>query len=181
MLAWLLLLATAVLSCSRTEAESTAENVVAEQADQARIAGYDEQYEVLQDGVVSRAEYRAAVEDLRSCWLQLNIATTEPYIDPIDGIQFLYEPIVIGELPEAASEMQEVCRARYLNDVEYAYVATREARMDARLMSSIVGCLEFAGYQTSGEEVSLQDLSEAVGPSGGDALGACVHDGLDAL
>lgn len=181
MVAWSVLLATVAIGCSRIEAEPTAENVVAEQAEQARIAGYDEQYDALQDGVVSLAEYRAAVEGLRSCWLQLNIATSEPYIDPIDGIQFLYEPIVIGELPEGASELQEVCRARHLNDVEYAYVSTREPRMDTRLMSAIVGCLALAGYQTSGVHVSLQDLSEAVGPSGGSALSACVRDGLDAL
>ena len=131
-------------------------------ADQLRLLGYDEQADLLADGVVSLDDYYAAFGLFTDCVEKagFTVERSTPFISPIDGLSFLY---VVGH-PKSSSVHEEdsaACGDRFLLTVQRLYRQTNVQQMDSVLAHFVGECMRNEGVDVSGHESTFGDFAGA--------------------
>lgn len=138
-------------ACSPTPAGSnvlTYDAVLAEAQGKASQA----QLDILEDGVITRAELDRAVDAMFSCFQGEGIWYEYEGVNPVDGWRPLY-----GVNNERPGEVAD-CGTKHLDFVRLGWEILNEDEMDQALMTMIQSCLEDLGREVSGEERNLADL-----------------------
>ena len=174
--------ALALTACAGSASTESAEpNPVLDFAQQAREAGYEDQYSILSDGTVSRAEYETAVDAALSCNREVGRETYEPWINPVDGITIMYDFLPGEGIPVDGPGADIDCETQHVIYVSSAYQAVNPAVMDEPLRQNIRECATDAGLNTTGGEMNVADFIDSVGESNSQALLDCVSAGLKTL
>jgi len=164
-----------VTGCAAEESPpSGGQQVVLALAEDADQAGAEAQYDMLRDGDVTRSEYAQALDQMAACWLELGVQMSEPYVNPVDGIQFMYDVSAVGPTAPDVEGSQEECRTANLSFVEQAFVGSTEPVMDPRLQSAVVQCVGERGLRVTGDEVNLRELVDAVGEAEAGEVTGCL-------
>ncbi|MDQ4502613.1 hypothetical protein [Sinomonas sp. ASV322] len=138
-------LASCAASPALTGGKITSEDLKAS-AQRERNEGHLESAEMLADGVIDKAEYDKAFNNLSRCMSDGGYKVTDPVISPLDGLSFTYEYDAQGRDLRAMSEHSLACEQRYWLPVSAAYMATHEQRMEEPLRISMQSCMNAAGY-----------------------------------
>lgn len=183
-------LAVAVLAipgCSSDESErvpTVREQVVAA-AKQAQEAGFESQYEILRDGVVSEAEYRQAYVDVVTCVEAAGAQASD--LELVTGpfgydYDALFEPGP-GQSLDQAGVIADDCQARYQFDVARGWNAQQGGVFEPEYRASLTECLTAGGVKVDESDLTYEDFLEAASPDARDTFGTCLQEmsGLGAL
>lgn len=158
------LVALAGAACSAPadeEAGFTAEDV--KQAAQRELdEGHEEAAAMLEDGVVTQAEYQQAVENVAECVTEGGLIMSEPVLNPIDNQRLLFTVDWNGIDGEVAEPLVTGCQTTYQGAVETYYTATNEASMDQALVPRVRECMVEEGFDV---EQGAADVRAFVGPT----------------
>lgn len=147
-------------------------------AAQARAAGLADQYALLRDGDATRSDYETQVDVSLACHRAKGREPYTPWINPVNGIQILYD-LPPGEgIPLNESLAGQDCETAHLGFVEGAYVDTHPRVMAESLRAYVAGCLAVGGVELSGAESNLDQFLTSAGEARKDLVISCVEDGL---
>jgi len=141
-------------------AQTTAQSEIPEE-------NLDEQREFLEDGVVTRSEYRAAMENAATCVEERGWTVTEVTDDPIgEGLGF--SVTFDGQLDPAEearldTDMSE-CLTVYVDEserVHFLSLAPTGAERDA-MLQSLVECLNEAGVEGVSVAMEVEEFVGAI-------------------
>lgn len=117
--------------------------------------GYEESVVALEDGIITREEWRQLHNEMRACFGEFGYVLGPSALDPLNGREYVfafeYTP------PDLTVGAADGCYSRY-ELVGQIYYATAEPRMDPGLLAAVRNCLESEGWTTTGEEVSFKDF-----------------------
>lgn len=119
--------------------------------------GYAEAVTVLDDGRVTKEEWRSIHLDWVGCMTELGYSFDPPLIDPVNGREFVENRSYVGGGDPDADGV-DACYARYEDAVGQIYYLTTPAVMDPALMAAVHACLDDQGIPYGGDEVKLEDF-----------------------
>lgn len=143
-------------------------------AEQARAEGFEDQYAVLSDGVVTESEYADAVDRGRACMRSAGLEVTELMMNPVDGLMLTYAIEPNGQESSVANEASLTCQSEQIYFVEQQYLATHEPHMDPPLYAASVECLQNAGFDLTGAESGFGDFVDSAGPDTENQVADCI-------
>lgn len=124
----------------------------------ARGSGYDLTVSILDDGVVTSAEYDVAFEHFEECVLGEGLGFENLGTNPVDSLTYVYS-IEFGDMREAeAAALAEECQKRFHDDVTAWYIYTVEPSMDPDMREFVYECMEERGQSVSRTEENFADL-----------------------
>ncbi|NEK96470.1 hypothetical protein GCU67_20195 [Modestobacter muralis] len=145
-------------------------------ARQAQDAGLTFQANILNDGKVTDAEYRDAMDAHVSCIRQTGVKVTDPQLSLADNQRYLYEMTPGPGVGEGNIQQAEKdCYAQWRGLVDDQYFATNEPRMDAALLAGVQQCLRDRGVNVSGQETNVPDLQSDPANAPVDQLTTCIQ------
>lgn len=151
----------ALTSCSATGAASsdvTADSIRAD-AKRLKAKGYTEQAALLEDGVVTAAEYETAFQQFSQCVSDMGYEVADLTVNPVDGITYLFGVDPKGRDENQVQEARDTCAARYWDHVGPDYSATAPKHMDEALRQGALACMAKAGYKLTGTESSFREFA----------------------
>ncbi|MDR1635244.1 MAG: hypothetical protein LBS27_10070 [Bifidobacteriaceae bacterium] len=141
--------------------------------------GYSEQAAMLEDGVVDARDYADAFDLLRTCVEGTDAKITDLQTNPVDGISLSF---VFEYEDPATSDVLDDCQFRYFTTVDMDYRESHANQMDPVLRDAVGECMGELGFETTGEESTVQDFAgEAAVVDGeltprGQAASDCVQE-----
>jgi hypothetical protein len=114
----------------------------------------------LGDGVVTKDEYRTAIEGFISCVRNSGYEASDAALSPVDGLTLLYEIPPSGD-PEAWNAKVEECNLAHVSHIEPAYIEAQQQVMDPELRDATAECLRKKGFQPQGGERNVKELIES--------------------
>lgn len=171
-----------VAGCSDGNGATAAPNgEVVGLADQARDKGWTEQYEILRDGQVTRAEYESAKDATISCFREQGIEMYPPWDNPVNEQEISFDFPEGSGIPLEESVAGTDCQSVYSFLVEAAYLSTHEAVMAEPLRGYLYDCARSAGITLTGGESNLAGFLASAGETQEQAIRDCLDAGLREL
>lgn len=137
-------------ACSAPEKEQpgmrlSSEDVKAQGEREADL-GHIESSELLKDGVVDKADYESAFENLRRCMREAGYKVSDPILSPVDNLAYVFEYDAAGRKSEGMRKDSSLCEEEYWSNVSAVYMNTNEQKMDEPIRSAAISCLQQKGY-----------------------------------
>ena len=145
-----------------TTSDSFAFTTVENARQYAHDKGYDDAAKILDDGVVSADEYRAANADYQLCLEAQGYVFHNVMIDPVGGLQFIFENDFTGSEANADVKAIDRCQDQY-DPVEQSYTLSQPQRMDPQLLETVKRCLDGRAYKYDPESTNLKTLAGSNG------------------
>lgn len=114
--------------------------VVFQYAEQARNAGYTDQYELLSDGDATQADYELALDRNFACIRDSGMEVTNTYVNSIDSLQIFYDVDPLGKPPREVTEVTTRCPEQFLLYVQDAFGATNPSLIDPAVLLVMEEC-----------------------------------------
>jgi hypothetical protein len=114
----------------------------------------------LNDGKVTAAEYRTAMDRFVSCVRDAGYPVSDPVPSPADNLTLIYE-ITPSGAPDVYNEAVQRCNLSHLSLVEPTYVEAHAQVMDAPLRAAVGDCLRGRGVTPTTRERNLADFAES--------------------
>ncbi|MEA5457348.1 hypothetical protein SPF06_21750 [Sinomonas sp. JGH33] len=124
-----------------------------------RNEGHTESADMLADGVVDKADYDRAFNNLVTCMREGGYDVSTPAINPADGLTFLFEYRTQGRDLHAMNDHSLACETKYWGAVSASYAATNEQRMDEPVRSSVQVCMKNLGYDVPDDARSFRAIA----------------------
>lgn len=112
----------------------------------------------LEDGTVTGAEYRTAMNRFISCVRDAGYPVSAPVISPTDNLTLIYD-ITPGGDPDTYNDAVQTCNLAHLSLVEPTYVEARPQLMAEPLRKAVANCLERQGVRVTSQERNLADFA----------------------
>lgn len=140
------------------------------------------QAEVLEDGIVTRAEYEHSLGLLLTCFSDGGVGHSTPTWDPVSGTS-------IGFLITSSEEQGEKCEREYWSQVDGIYTQTATPHMESDLLAATRSCLASQGIVVDSQAKDFNSLAglpaNALVPETADprteSVKTCVVQGLTDL
>lgn len=137
--------------------------------------GLTAQAVILEDGIVSGAEYMSAVEMTIACYQSAGVAVRGPWLNPVDNLMYLFD-FPGGPLGGAGG-----CDSKYLSHVQPVYLETHDAEMSGDLKAYVDSCLLAEGYPSTAPDQNAGEMSARLGMNATQDLAQCITDGAVSL
>ncbi|MDR1189623.1 MAG: hypothetical protein LBK95_19590 [Bifidobacteriaceae bacterium] len=138
--------------------------MIRDDAKELETSGYAEQAAMLENGVITAAEYQQAFDSLRKCVEGNDMVIRGPWADPLDGFSLDFTTSPAGgddaefEPDDPRFEISDECENRYWFPLSVDYERSRSGQMDPVLRDGIGQCMGRLGFEMSGDEVTVQDF-----------------------
>jgi hypothetical protein len=148
--------------------------------------GYAEQAAMLEDGDITAQEYQEAFDLLRACIDNVGAEMEGPWTNPVDGISLSFTILYDLDM-KRGEELTTACQERYFTTLDGDYLELHPGQMDPLLREAVSECMVGKGFESSGDELTVQDFAgEGSVTDGkltprGEALTECVRSECDRL
>ncbi|WP_416967057.1 hypothetical protein [Streptomyces sp. 4F14] len=112
----------------------------------------------LQDGKVTAAEYRTAMNRFVTCVRDAGYPVTDPVISPTDNLTLIYDITPNGDA-DTYNKAVQTCNLDHLSLVEPTYVEAQPQLMAAPLRAAVANCLARQGVRVTSKERNLADFA----------------------
>jgi hypothetical protein len=139
------------------------------------VEGIAQQRRTAGDGV-NKAEYLAAIEDVKACLERHDLTLDNDGWNPIDNrsIDLRFGNTKLGD--DQVLGYGNDCMRAYLDTVQNEYRVAQKPHMNADVMTSTQACVKNLGIATTGSEKSLSDITDQVATDKIDPVIQCIRD-----
>ncbi len=149
---------------------------VAEAEAEARANGWDSQVRLLEDGVVTAAEYEQAIDNTRACAERGANGITEPVLSPVDNLTLEFGFPIGAMAEEDVWAVSDDCSQQHLWTVQAAYVSTHDAVMDVDIRVDTLACMADHGHPIAAEVRNAREMASRIGRDAESQLAECISD-----